>query len=69
LAQGCGADVLGDPIDAVAWLARVLVRRGGELDPGDLVSTGTLTGLLQVLPGQTFEADFGELGRVSVFLE
>jgi 2-keto-4-pentenoate hydratase len=57
------------PLDAIAWLARALVARGLELDAGDLITTGTCLGLLQVLPGQTFEADFGELGRVDVTLE
>ena len=69
VAAGRGGHVLGHPLEAVAWLARALARRGGRLDAGDLVATGTCAGLLQVLPGQTFAADFGGLGRVEVRLE
>jgi 2-keto-4-pentenoate hydratase len=64
--EGDGGDVLGHPLDAVLWLARALLMRGRELDAGDTVTTGTCTGILQVLPGQTLEADFGALGQVSV---
>ena len=35
-------------------------------DAGNLVATGTCAGLLQVLPGQTFAADFGGLGTVEL---
>ena len=69
VAAGHGGDVLGHPLEAVAWLARALARRGGRLDAGDLVATGTCAGLLQVLPGQTFAADFGSLGTVELRLE
>jgi 2-keto-4-pentenoate hydratase len=49
----------GHPLDAVLWLARALLTRSRELDAGDTVTTGTCTGILQVLPGQTLEADLG----------
>jgi 2-keto-4-pentenoate hydratase len=67
-ARGCGAEVMTHPLDAVAWLARALAARGRELEAGELVTTGTCLGLLQVIPGQTFEADFGELGQVAISL-
>ena len=50
----------------LARYRRALLMRGRELDAGDTVTTGTCTGILQVLPGQTLEADFGALGQVSV---
>ena len=40
--RGSGADVLGHPLDAVAWLARALGRRGAILGAGSLVMTGSL---------------------------
>ena len=67
--SGCGADVMGDPLDAVAWLARALKARGRELEAGEIVATGTCTGLLQVVPGQIVEADFGDLGCVEAAFE
>jgi 2-keto-4-pentenoate hydratase len=66
---GRGAEVLGNPLDAVVWLARSLKARGRELEAGEIVATGTCTGLLQVIPGQLCEADFGELGRVEAAFE
>ena len=69
LASGCFGDVLGHPMEAIVWLARLLKARGQELDAGDIVSTGTCTGLLQVVPGQIFEAKFDGLGSVKVSFE
>ena len=40
--RGAGADVLGHPLDAVAWLARALGRQGTVLRAGTLVMTGSL---------------------------
>jgi len=62
IARGTGADVLGHPLEALAWLT----RRGVALPAGALVSTGTCTGLGALREGQTAEADFGPFGRVRV---
>ena len=40
--RGSGADVLGHPLDAVAWLARALGRQGTVLGTGALVMTGSM---------------------------
>ena len=66
LAQGGGTEVLGHPLEAITWLAQALAVRGRELEAGDCVTTGTCTGLLQVLPGQTLQAEATGLGQVSV---
>ncbi|MEE7464820.1 hypothetical protein MFUR16E_28310 [Methylobacterium fujisawaense] len=68
VARGYGRDVMGDPLDAVAWLARHLADRGSGLNGGDLVSVGSCTGLAQVLPGQTLLAGFGDFAPVSLSL-
>ncbi|MFE1599271.1 2-keto-4-pentenoate hydratase [Methylobacterium sp. ID0610] len=68
LARGRGCDTLGSPLAAVAWLARRLAERDLGLDAGDVVATGTCTGLTQVLPGQTVSAEYGPLGRVALTL-
>jgi len=62
VARGRGADVLGHPLQALAWLTRA----GVPLAAGALVSTGTCTGLTPLANGQTAEADFGALGKVGV---
>lgn len=40
--RGTGRDVLGHPLDALAWLANHLVTRGLPVRAGDIVTTGSL---------------------------
>jgi 2-oxo-3-hexenedioate decarboxylase/2-keto-4-pentenoate hydratase len=40
--EGCGGDVLGHPLDAVAWLAHHLAERGLRLAAGMIVMTGSI---------------------------
>jgi 2-keto-4-pentenoate hydratase len=40
--RGTGKDVLGHPLDALAWLANHLQARGMQLKQGELVTTGSL---------------------------
>lgn len=63
--QGNAGDALGHPIQPVLWLANTLSARGIGLKAGQMISTGTLTGMLAPKPGETFVADFGPLGAVS----
>lgn len=62
--EGKGADALGDPFLALAWLANELRTRQG-LKAGQVVSTGTCTGFYKAEPAAKVEADFGRLGKVS----
>lgn len=63
---GTGALVLGDPVASLVWAVNHLGTRGITLEPGQLISTGTVTGLYELAPGATAVADFGALGTVSV---
>lgn len=63
VARATPATILGHPLDAVVWLARELAEQGQRLNAGDLVATGSCTPILQVLPGQQLEADFGPIGQ------
>jgi len=69
VATGVGADVLGSPARVVAWLADALADRGERLEAGDLISTGSLTELVSLEPGDTVEARFASLGTVTVARE
>lgn len=64
-ATGSGGNVLGDPRNALAWIADDLHRRGRGLRAGEIVTTGTTTAPVPVAPGDEVRADFGELGAVS----
>jgi 2-keto-4-pentenoate hydratase len=66
VAEGVGANALGDPLAVLEWTANHLSTRGLGLKAGDVVSTGTCTGVVAVAPGDRVVADFGELGHVEV---
>ena len=53
---GGGADVLGSPLSACAHLVDVLSTQPETLPirAGEIISTGTLTTPLPVLPGETW---------------
>ena len=68
LATGTATNVLGHPLNVVAWLANELNARGQRLEPGDYVTTGTCTAVERVEPGARVRCEFGALGAVSVTL-
>mgnify|MGYP003373514761 CR=1 FL=1 len=54
--RGRGANVLDGPMHAIAYMARELRRRGRSIEPGSLVSTGTLTDAQPLKPGQRWQS-------------
>ena len=64
--KGKAADALDHPMAPVTWLANELSRTGVGMKAGQMVSTGTLTGMLAPKPGETYVADFGPFGGVTV---
>jgi 2-keto-4-pentenoate hydratase len=67
-ARGTGAEALGHPLAALTWLANDLSRRGFGLLAGQVVSTGTCTGIFPLTPGATARARHAGLGTVEVTL-
>ena len=65
-ARGRGAEVLGDPLNAVVWLAGKLAQFGLGLRAGDLIMTGSITRRLPLAPGERAGAEFEALGAVEV---
>jgi len=63
--SGTGAAVLGDPAEAVAWLANELGRRGTTLSAGQVVLSGSCTAAYPIGAGQRIEARFDKLGSTS----
>jgi 2-oxopent-4-enoate hydratase len=66
LQEGVGAAVLGDPAEAVAWLASALAGHGVALRAGHVVLSGSITAAVPIAVGSHVVADFGPLGRVEV---
>ena len=61
--SGTGARALGHPMNVLQWLSG---KWEEGLRAGDIISTGTCTGLVDVAPGTHTVADFGTLGRVEI---
>ena len=64
VAAGRSDAVLGNPVIAVAWLARTVARFGVRLRAGHLVLPGSCTRAIDARAGDVFSAEFEELGTV-----
>lgn len=64
--SGLGAAVLGHPANGVAWLANKLALYGETLEAGEIVLGGSFTRPVACAAGDTFHADYGSLGSISV---
>lgn len=69
IAQGRSDAVLGNPVSAVAWLARKVDSFGVRLRKGDIVLPGSCTRAIDARPGDEFVADFTGLGSVRLSFE
>jgi 2-keto-4-pentenoate hydratase len=67
--DGSGANVLGDPLTALTWIANELCSIGEGLRQGDVVMTGTCVTPVRVNPGDRVTLDFGTFGQVNVTFE
>ena len=66
--QATGAHPYGNPIRLLPWLAAHCATRGG-LHAGDIITTGTWTGMQFVQPGAAVIARFPGIGEASVTLQ
>jgi len=63
---GTGADVMGDPIAPLVWLANVLGRQGVSLEAGQLILPGSFTAAQSVVTETSATADFGTHGALTI---
>ena len=64
--SGTGADVMGHPFEALAWLANHAAATGRPLVEGDVVLTGSIVETRWVGPGDDVRVEIESLGQASV---
>lgn len=65
VSEGTGADCLGDPLAALAWLARTARKFGDPLRAGQIVLSGALGPMVPTPPDTDIRAEISSLGEVS----
>ena len=65
---GAGADALGDPRIALAWIANNHAAQGAALQAGDIITTGVCGKPGAIAAGSRVEADLGPIGTAEVTL-
>ncbi|QYX82582.1 2-keto-4-pentenoate hydratase [Streptomyces akebiae] len=65
VSAGDGAACLGDPLNALAWLARTAREYGLPLRSGQVVLSGALGPMVPVPPGTRIRAEISSLGAVT----
>src|SRR5216684_2633479 len=65
VATATAAEVMGNPLNSLAWLANALGGQGGKLRAGDIVMTGSISKVLRPKAGDSVRASFTRLGSVS----
>jgi 2-keto-4-pentenoate hydratase len=66
VAEGRGGNTAGDPFRLLVWLANSCGSHCGGLRRGQIVTTGSLTGLRFVAPGARVRASLDGLGEVAL---
>ena len=68
VSEGIGAACMGNPVNAVAWLADTMAALGTPLQAGECIMSGALGPMVDMAPGREYIGDLGPLGRVVVSL-
>jgi 2-keto-4-pentenoate hydratase len=65
VSSGDGRACLGDPLNALVWLANTAIELGDPLRAGEVILSGALGPMYPVRPGSVVRADISGLGSVS----
>ena len=64
--EGIGGDVMGHPLEALAWLANTLAARGKTLSQGMIVMTGSIVSTKFLSPGDSAMVSIHGLGEAQL---
>ena len=64
--KGSGAAALGNPLEAVAWLANTLGKLNESLKAGEVVLSGSLAAMVPVAAGDSLNVSIDGIGNCSV---
>lgn len=65
VSQGSGAACMGNPLNALMWLANTRLKLGNPLKAGEIILSGALGPMVPAVSGDTFTAEIDGLGAVS----
>jgi 2-oxo-hept-3-ene-1,7-dioate hydratase/2-keto-4-pentenoate hydratase len=68
LESGSAAAVMGNPINAVVWLANKLHEFGVSMQPGDVILSGSFVKAIRFDAGDSLVALFDQLGEVTLMV-
>ena len=63
--RGRAADMPGGPLESLRFLLQNTARRGRPLKAGQFVTTGAITGIHDIRPGETARISFGRFGEIA----
>lgn len=69
VSSGTGAACLGDPLNALVWVAETALNIGEPLRAGEVILSGALGAMAQLRPGDVVSARIGRLGTVEFTAE
>lgn len=64
--SGTGQDCLGNPINALKWLADQMAKLGTPLKSKDIVLSGAIGKMIPVKTGSTYQAQFTGFEKISI---
>ena len=68
VSEGLGSNVMGHPLEALAWLANLKAEQGAPLTAGMFILTGTLTALMPMKAGDAATIAIDGLGEAQLQL-
>ncbi len=66
ISRATASNVMGDPLNAMIWIANTYSSQGRTLKRGEFVSTGSIADLIWVKAGEHYEIEVEKLGTLEV---